>query len=259
VLDSLALTVVKRFTAAAGRRYAACPTVAVKTMHRNPLFQLPDHPLLSALSAAELERVQQASEHVALLAGETLFNAGDEARRFFMVLEGHLKLYQLSPNGQEKVIELLTPGKTFAEAVMFMPKRRYPLFCEALSDSTVCALNADVFLDICDSSPGTTMRLLGALSIKLRTRLADIEALAFQNATLRVVGYLLDLVPPDAERSTQLELPAQKKDVAARLSLQPETFSRVLARLRAGGLVMESNGQLTLPDLPALRKLAWKP
>jgi CRP-like cAMP-binding protein len=227
-------------------------------MHRNPLFQLPDHPLLAALSAEQLERIQQASEQIELAAGETLFHAGEPANRFFMVLDGQLKLYQLAPNGQEKVIELLGPGQTFAEAVMFMPKRRYPLFCEALDASAVCALNSEVFLDICKETPATTLRLLGSMSIKLRTRLADIEALVFQNATLRVVGYLLDLVPKDAGNTAEISLPSSKKNVAARLSLQPETLSRVFAKLRKAGLLEEQQGQLVLLDLTALRKMAWK-
>ncbi len=227
-------------------------------MHRQPLDELPTHPLLTGLGAAQLERMALTSERVELAPGERLFDAGDEAGRFYVVLQGQLKLYQLSSAGQEKVVELLTPGRTFAEAVMFMPKRRYPVFCEALTDASVCALNARVFLDILRESPETTMRLLAGLSSKLRSRLADIEALAFQNATLRVVGYLLGLVPPDAGNAVEVELPFTKRNVAARLSLQPETLSRVFARLRKLGLLHMEGGVARLPDLDALRELSWK-
>ena len=227
-------------------------------MQRQPLYEIPEHPLLGALEPAQLERIQQASETVELATGEALFNAGDPARRFFIVLDGQLKLYQLSAAGQEKVIELLTPGQTFAEAVMFLPERRYPLYCEALSAAKVCALNSDVFLEICAESRETTWKLLGSMSIKLRHRLADIEALVFQNATLRVVVYLLDLAPPGATGSVEIELPSQKKNVAARLSLQPETLSRVFGRLRERGLLLEEDGCLVLPDIKALKKMAWK-
>lgn len=218
----------------------------------------PDHPLLSGFDDAELERLLRASEQVEIGAGELLFRANDEATRFFIVLSGQLKLYQLSNSGQEKVVELLTPGRTFAEAVMFMPRRRYPLFCEALTDAKVGALNSETYLSMLRDSPETTMKLLGALSVKLRTRLADIEALAFQNATLRVVGYLLDLVPPDAGEHVVLELPFAKKHVAARLSLQPETLSRVFARLREHGLLDSDRGEVVLTNLTALREISWK-
>jgi len=245
------LTAVKGFTGRRGRPYAA-------PMHRYPIDELPDHPLLGGLDSAQVERLALASERIELEAGETLFSAGDDAARFFVVLTGQLKIFQLSASGQEKVLELLLPGRTFAEAVMFMPKRRYPVFCEALTDAAVCAFSSTVFLQMLDATPETTRRLLAELSMKLRTRLADIEALAFQNATLRVVGYLLGLVPPEAREAATLELPFAKKNVAARLSLQPETLSRVFARLREAGLLETDGSEVRLPDLAALRELAWK-
>jgi CRP-like cAMP-binding protein len=175
-----------------------------------------------------------------------------------MVEHGQLKLYRLSAGGQEKVIELLTPGQTFAEAVMFMPRRRYPVSCEALTDCSVVALNSSVFLDILNDAPETTMRLLAALSIRLRARLADIEALAIQNATLRVVSYLVGLVPAGTGKAAAVELPFSKKNVALRLSLQPETLSRVFARLRDRGLLEVSGGVVRVPDMEALRRIAWE-
>ena len=225
-------------------------------MHRFHIDQLPDHPLLSGLDNAQLERMAQSSELVQLEAGETLFNMGEAAARFYMVRSGQLKLYRLSVAGQEKVIELLTPGKTFAEAIMFMHQQRYPVSCEALVDSEVYALNTKVYLEILTGSQQTAFKLLGTLSMRLRTRLSDIEALAFQNATLRVVGYLLGLVPPEAGNAVSLELPFSKKNVAARLSLQPETLSRVFARLRSQGLLEIDGGIVRVLDLDGLREVA---
>jgi len=233
-------------------------SLMLAAMHRFPVESLPGHPLLSALEPGQLERIAQASELLQLEAGETLFHLGDEAARFFMVEQGQLKLYRLSAAGQEKVVELLTPGQTFAEAVMFMPRRRFPVSCEALTDSSVFALNSAIFLEILGESPDTTMRLLAALSMRLRNRLADIEALSIQNATLRVVSYLLGLVPPDAGRAAAVELPFAKKNVALRLSLQPETLSRVFARLRERGLVDISGGVVRVPDVEALRRITWE-
>lgn len=240
-----------RFTRVAAFAYAGL------AMHRVPIKKLPMHPLLSGLQTGQLQRIALASEQIRLEAGETLFNMGDDATRFYMVERGQLKLYRLSAAGQEKVIELLTPGQTFAEAAMFMSRRIYPVSCEALTDCSVVALNSSVYLDILKEAPETTMRLLGDLSMKLRKRLSDIEALAFQNATLRVISYLVTLVPPGAGNAAAVELPFSKKNVALRLSLQPETLSRVFARLRGRGLLEIEGGVVHVPDLEALRRIAW--
>jgi CRP-like cAMP-binding protein len=239
--------------------FAAVPGFAYagSAMHRLTIEELPQHPLLSGLQEAQLERIAQASELLRLEAGETLFNQGDEATRFYMVERGQLKLFRLAASGHEKVVELLTPGRTFAEAAMFMSPRRFPVSCEALTDCTVVALNSIVFLAMLEESPQTTMRLLATLSMRLHDRLADIEALAFQNATLRVVSFLAGLVPPDAVDSAAVELPFSKKNVALRLSLQPETLSRVFARLRDSGLVEIVGGVIRVPNVEALRRMAW--
>ncbi|MFO7618601.1 MAG: cyclic nucleotide-binding domain-containing protein, partial [Thermoplasmata archaeon] len=105
------------FAAAPGFAYAG------SAMHRLTIEELPHHPLLSGLQEAQLERIAQASELLRLEAGETLFHQGDEATRFYMVQSGQLKLFRLAASGQEKVVELLTPGRTFAEAAMFMLPR----------------------------------------------------------------------------------------------------------------------------------------
>lgn len=225
-------------------------------MHRHPLESRPDHPLLSALSAEQLDRLVRGSERLELAANETLFNMGDPANRFFMVESGQVKIFRVSPNGQEKVIELMQPGQAFAEAAMFMKGQGYPANCATLTDSWIIALNARIFLDILAESPETGLRLMGSMSLKLRARLADIESLAFQNATLRVIGFLLSLVPNEGEPD-EITLPFSKKMIAARLSVQPETLSRVFAKLTKQQLLTVEGDVLKLTRLERLRQLAW--
>ncbi|KAA9131433.1 Crp/Fnr family transcriptional regulator [Marinihelvus fidelis] len=225
-------------------------------MRRQPLDKLPDHPLLSALSAEQLDRLLKGSERVEIDANETLFNMGETASRFYMVESGQVKIFRVSPNGQEKVLELMQSGRTFAEAAMFMENPRYPANCAALTHSQVVALNAGIFMDILSESPDTAIRLLAGMSMKLRARIADIESLAFQNATLRVVGFLLGLVPASQDIS-EIALPFSKKMIAARLSLQPETLSRVFAKLTSQGLLVVDGDTLYLPRLDDLRALTW--
>ena len=55
-----------------------------------------------------------------------------------------------------------------------------------------------------------------------------------------MADFLLHLCPPGADRA-EIELPLDKSLIAARLRMQPETFSRSLARLArqtAGGRVV---------------------
>ena len=86
-------------------------------------------PLLSRLGEQQLQRVSTRAVHRTLDEGQWLFRQGDPARRFYLVVEGQLRLFRLSPEGTEKVIEIVSPGQTFAEALMFLNAPRYPV-CE---------------------------------------------------------------------------------------------------------------------------------
>jgi len=67
-------------------------------------------PLLSRLGEQQLQRVSARAVHRTLDEGQWLFRQGDPARRFYLVVEGQLRLFRLSPEGTEKVIEIVSPG-----------------------------------------------------------------------------------------------------------------------------------------------------
>lgn len=218
--------------------------------------ELPPHPLFEGLDEAQRERMRQATDIRRYEPGESLFRMGDAALRFFMIRRGQVKLFRLSPGGQEKIIELFSAPSTFAEAVMFFDRQVYPVNGEALEETEVAAFPVAVFLSILEDSHSTCLRLLGILSMRLKGRLNDVDALSLQNASLRTANYLLQMVPREAIDEVTVELPYSKRNIAARLSLQPETLSRVFARLKARGLLESSGAQLRILDVQGLRDWA---
>ena len=75
--------------------------------------------LFSELNAAQLDAVLENTRVVDLDEGETLFEQQQPAREFFLLERGQIKLARCSPDGNEKIIDLISPGGTFAEAIMF--------------------------------------------------------------------------------------------------------------------------------------------
>ena len=93
--------------------------------------------LFTALSDEQLDRVRRHSHVTDMLDGESLFFQGDSATNFYLVLSGQIKLCLMSPEGKEKVVEIMEQGSTFAEALMFMDQPNYPVTATALSPSRV--------------------------------------------------------------------------------------------------------------------------
>ena len=108
-----------------------------------------------------MDRVVQRAKRISLVDGEALFQQGDTATRFYLVVEGHMKLFRLAPDGNEKVIELVDTGHTFAEALMFLEQPRYPVGAVALGDTELISVDAADFSAILRDSVDLCLALLG--------------------------------------------------------------------------------------------------
>lgn len=191
--------------------------------------------LFRDLDGETLAEIAECTQWRRLERDELLFQAGDTFQGFFLVVAGHIQLSRLAPSGHEKVVEIIGPDETFAEAVLFMEGRRYPVDARALEASHLLAIDAECFNRLLDSRRGLARNLLGALSKRLHRLVQDVAALTLEDASGRVVGYLLGQVPEGEEAGAEIHLPAKKAAIASRLGIQPETFSRVLSRLRETG------------------------
>ncbi|NIP73645.1 MAG: Crp/Fnr family transcriptional regulator [Gammaproteobacteria bacterium] len=211
--------------------------------------------LFDALSDKQLATVVQNMHKVRLEAKETLFEFGQPAQRFYLVRSGQIKLFRLSAEGDEKVIEVIRPGHTFAEAVMFMEKHKYPVSAEAIEPTELYSFDMASFTELLKESTQTCFRLMASMSRRLRARVEEINNLTLQNATYRLVAYLLQQLPEGAAEAPAIHLATPKSVIASRLSIQPETLSRILGRLAKKGLLSVHGSNITLHDVRGLREL----
>lgn len=216
-------------------------------------IELRQTPLLSALSDAQMQRLLRRAVTLRLEAGQWLFSQDDPAERFFFVRAGRMRLFRLSADGGEKVIELVGRGQTFAEAVMFMGTRDYPVCAAALGPAELVALDATDFAAMLQESPDTCFALLASLSRRLREMIREIDGLTLQSAKARVARWLLHALPAARE---ELTLDIGKAVLASRLSIQPETWSRITRRLTDDGIIAVEGSRIRLLDRAALARIA---
>jgi CRP-like cAMP-binding protein len=205
--------------------------------------------LFSKLSESQLERVRRHAHITDMVEGEALFYQGDEARSFYLVVSGRIKLFRVSPDGKEKVVEIMEEGATFAEALMFMNEPNYPVNASALSPSRVIVINARDFKSMLRESIDTCFLLMGSMSYRLRGLIHEIDALSLDTGTVRTVAYLLRQAPADG---STFKLNVAKSVIASRLSVKPETFSRILKNLHERNIVTIDGRNVTIHDRDAM-------
>ncbi len=211
-------------------------------------------PLFSDLTAEEIQRIAAGTRRIYASKGEMLFTRGERCEGFHVVLYGQVKLSVTSPQGSEKVIEIMGPGFSFGEAILFMDTP-YVVSAQALKDSLLLHVAKSVVFEEIERDPRFARRLLAGMSRKLHQLIRDVEAYSLRSGLERVIGYLLreDGLEEGASRSTSVVLPANKMIVASRLNLTPEYFSRILHELAGAGLIVMEGRTVSVPDTERLR------
>ena len=207
-------------------------------------------PLFSDIGDAERQRLAEGCSLRRFERGDMIFRVGEPCESFHVVVVGQVKLFVISPAGQEKVIELVSPGSSFAEALMFLGKPCM-VNAQALADTTLLTVQRDAVVAELEKDSRFAMRMLAGLSRRLHGLVHDVQAYALQSGVQRVVGYLLRdqaLEDSHADVARTVSLPVSKATVASRLSLTPEYFSRVLRELEAAGLIAVDKRDIRILD-----------
>lgn len=210
-------------------------------------------PLFSGLNPEELSRISQGSRMSAITKGEIIFNKGDPCQGLHVVIYGQVKLAFTSPQGNEKVVEIIRQGQSFGEAVMFMDKP-YPLFAQALMDCQLLHISKQAIFEELERDKGLCRKMIASLSSRLHHLIADVESYSLHSGKQRIIGYLLREAPEpgQGEKGVTVSLPTSKGTIASRLNLTQEHFSRILHELSDAGLIRVEGRQIHIPDMEKL-------
>lgn len=212
------------------------------------------HYLFAGLDEESFDRLAAGMRVKSLDQGEVLFHRGEPADSFYYVDTGLVELSLISATGDKKTLEVVSPGRTFGEAVTFMQEIKFPVTAEALQDSRLCEIPNRAFLDMLRTNRDACMRLLADLSRHLHARVREIENLSIQNARHRLSSYLMDHIIDKGEgdqATARLELP--RHVIASRLSIKPETLSRLLRSLVDEGILSIEDRVVFIHSLDRLR------
>lgn len=97
--------------------------------------------------------------------------------------------------------------------------------------------------------------MLAAISARNRQLVNDIESISLQNSTQRLIGNLLQ-ISSDSSNSDRVKLPTNKLIISSMLNITPETFSRVMHRLKEDGLIQNDGKELIITNLAELRNFS---
>lgn len=192
--------------------------------------------LFRDMEPSSLERLGAHSARLRLTAGDVLFVEGANGTAFYLAEDGTIRLSKSGMDGQEITVRLVQAGEIFAEVILF-ENPTYPVNAVALTNSTVVSIPREIFLSMLDEKAFRN-RFIANIMRKQRYLAERIRYLTTFDVEQR---FFLFLNERYGKRGTyRIELP--KKDISAAIGTIPETFSRLIQRLKRQGL-LEWEGQ----------------
>lgn len=216
-------------------------------MEPHQLYQkiLREHPLFKALTDAQLTQLLEDSQLLNLEKGAHLFRQDEPCKHFGFIISGSVKIYRLTHDGQEKVFNVIGERNTCAEAMIFIDTGNYAASAQTVQPTQLLWLPNATYIRLLRENPEAAIALTTLLSNSMHQRINEIEILSLKNATHRVIRYILSqaLGSCSSCNTPSFELPIAKRLIAGHLSIQPETFSRIIHHLSDEGII-HINGRL---------------
>jgi len=132
--------------------------------------------------------------------------------------------------------------------VMFMSGPMYPVSAVAAGPCRIARFSSVDYVGLLRESPETCLRMLGHLSQRLHMRIREIEYLTLDSATHRLVRMIESRVPTGSDGPHEIVLQESRQELASRLSMKPETLSRILRTLADTGVIVVQGRTLQVPS-----------
>lgn len=211
---------------------------------------LSNQPLFKHISPFELDSLKKEVVKLKVDKNFTLFQKNDEADACYILVYGLIKLAIPNDNGNDKIIELIRPGQSIGEAMIFLDEV-YPFYAEALENSLLLKVPKKALFKLLEQSPAIAKQMMAGLSYRVLGFIRNIERQTSHSALQRVIDYLLQTSKYQGSNEIQLEL--KKNVVASLLNLTPETFSRMLHHLSEMRLIEVSSSHIRIMSEDLLR------
>jgi CRP/FNR family transcriptional regulator, dissimilatory nitrate respiration regulator len=219
---------------------------------------LKQNPLFSGLDEKGLQKVEGIIASKKVKKGSVLFSQGDGAHGFYLVIAGKIKIYRISPQGQEYIMRIVGPGDTIAEAAVFSGKN-YPASAEALEESSLYYVAKTDFLALIHETPQLALNMMTGLSLLLRQLAQQVEDLSLKEVSARLARFLLEeaeRLAPIPVNGMEIPLTLKKSLLASRLGTISETLSRTLAKMKQRECIEISKNVIVLKNVQAVKEIA---
>jgi CRP/FNR family transcriptional regulator, cyclic AMP receptor protein len=205
--------------------------------------------LFQGMTAEELREVERVTSTRTFLRGAVLYTPGETGEALFLLREGAVQIYRMSPEGRKLVIAHLLPQSFFGEMTC-IGQGMYDTFAEVTEDSTILMMNCEVLNRLLVSKPEIARRILEAFGRRVLEAERQLEDTVFKGIPARVAALLLRESRGDSVDGLT------HQDIAERLGVYRETATNALNELKSANLISIGRKHISILDRARLTKIA---
>ena len=214
-------------------------------------------PVFADLAERDLANLAEDMRSKEYAKDETIFRQGDESREVYFVRKGKVRIYKISPSGNETTIAIFTTNDVIGELAAIDQEPR-SASAKAMTQVSLLAMSQERFLYTLQTLPRFGMGMARLLAHKLRWTAAFAESIAQFDAAGRLLHIILQHNDQygevlEAGKRYQVNIGLNQSDLASMVGARREWINRILSEWRRRGLLEFDNGVITILDLPRVR------
>lgn len=208
-------------------------------------------PYFAHIAESTLNELTQQAIHCSFAPDEMIFLEGDPSAGLWIVENGRVKAYKLSPDGQEFILRFSGPGDTFNDLAA-LDNAANAVSTTAVTSVSAWVIPTAVIIHALQTDHQFALAIVQGLVGRVRYMVGQVEDLALRPVTARLARFLLEQIQNPA-----LAHPAVTRAlIANHLATTPESISRSLRVLEDAGAIRFDRHQIIIVKLDGLRQQA---
>jgi CRP/FNR family transcriptional regulator, nitrogen oxide reductase regulator len=215
-------------------------------------------PLFAGLDAAALDAILATARCVRHPKNTAVFQQGEQATFFFVLLHGHVRATKATPAGDQIVVRYVSPGETFGVATA-IGLDRYPATATAVDDSVVLSWPSSTWPRLVAQYPSlatNTLQMVGSRLQEAQTRIAEMSTEQVERRIAHALLRLANQAGRKVGRGVKIDFPISRQDIAEMTGTTLHTVSRTLSLWEQQGMVESARQSVVLTDPHRLFALA---
>lgn len=214
------------------------------------LYYLSKHEFFRDFNRLEMWSINRQATMFTCDPGRIFYSAGDSGEVLFILKQGTVQLYRLTPEGRKLVVATLSDGTVFGEMGL-IGQGMHETFAEAVTPARICVMSRTDVEALLSKKPQMALRLLNVMGERLRAAEQQLEQLAFGSVPSRLASQLLQL----AGDGDQIQ-GFSHQELAEMVGTYRETATLALNQFKADGLITIGRKQIGILDRPGLQRVA---